>query len=452
MAPFTRVITFISEGKNYDPGYDLTASARILQEHARNIGVDFKAYSPSVLRGLGVSELIREYPNSLCLPNNPFLHKVGFAAWKPFIILYELASMKEGDILVYVDGNVHKYHGLINYVQDCKSLIDVCLGDCDFYIGREQPENNLLARDYTKSNQIRDIALDSKLADVYPLLIVNNIIARVTNTSRQFFLNWLALCMQESYILPPKENEVHDTYKWFCPEQSNLNMLVIRYILEGRLDPEFPGISCKRDGIPLIADNSYIHYAGEIIRPCQQFEQQFVAEINNAQRLLQAVISHAPLSEDWRYLPCKFENWTSHEDDASISCEHNGDLIFSDGVENRHHLIRCRNKNLDHAVVMLEMRLRFLRAETRLLINQWGGHDICAISVNMDIVRNINCIDLQIKPLDQDGFYSVKITFLNYHDSVSIGSMKSYATEPGEGKPSFVFRDLRLAYRRFSKL
>ncbi|GBR54922.1 hypothetical protein AA106555_1861 [Neokomagataea thailandica NBRC 106555] len=452
MAPFIRVISFISEGQNYDTGYDLTTSARILQEQARNVGADFKIYSPSVLRGLGVSELIREYPDALSLPNNPFLHKVGFAAWKPFIILHELASMKEGDILIYVDGNVHKYHGLVNYVRDYKNLVDVCLNDRDFYIGREQPGHNLRSRDYTKANQIHDIALDAKLADVYPLLIVNNIMARVTKTTQQFFLNWLALCMQERYILPPRDDEFHHSYRWFCPEQSNLNMLVIRYILERRLAPQFPGISCERDGIPRIADNGYVHDAGELIQPDLPFEQQFASEIEEAQNLLQRVTSRAPLAEDWSILPCTFDDWTSHEDDASTSREQNGDLVFCDGTDHRYHLMRYRHHSLDHAVVMLEMDVRFLKDETRFLVNQWGGHDICAVSANMDIVKSINCIDVRVGPRDENGFHHIKVIFLNYHESVSIGSIKTYGIEPGEGTPSLVFRNMRLGYRRFSKL
>ncbi|NIE80402.1 hypothetical protein [Asaia sp. As-1742] len=452
MVSSTKIITFISEGHPYDAGYDLTASARILQEHARNVGASFSAYSPSILRKLGVGELIREYPDEVGLHNNPFLHKVGFAAWKPFIILHAMQSMKEGDVILYVDGNVLKYHSLINYVINCKELVSVCLGDRDFYIGREHEGDLIRSIDYAKYNQIYDIALNSSLANHHQMLIVNNIIARVNDVSRQFFLNWLALCMQERYIHPPTTpDELHPAYRWFCPEQSILNMLVVRYILERRLSPEFPGISCGRDGTPRVADNSYVHAAGDIVKPEIPFEQQFEPEIQEAQRLLSRVFSSALPHEDWNFLHCTFDDWTSHEDDASTELEPNGDLIFIDGTEQRHHLIRYRNRNLDHAVVMLNVKIKFLEDETRFLVNQWGGYDICTLSSSMEIFKSINCVDLKFFEEDEDGFRAVSIVFLNYHDSISIGSIKINGTDPGDGKPIFVFRDLSVAYRRFSK-
>ena len=83
-------VSFYSEGQNYDKGLDLSESINILIKNLKENNIKYILYTPRILKSLGYSEYVKEYPNSGLVFMNHNANLTGFFAWKPLIILLEM--------------------------------------------------------------------------------------------------------------------------------------------------------------------------------------------------------------------------------------------------------------------------------------------------------------------------------------------------------------------------
>jgi len=220
-----KFVVFYTEGTPNDEGSDLTKVVRTVRSLVEEAGHEFDAYTPKRLYQMGAGELVKAYPDKYNLGNNPNTHKFGLFSWKPFTILHALSTMEKDDVIFYLDANIAKYPTLRLVIQSINTIINKALNFCDFYIGRELTEQVLKASDFCSIRQIEEIGGNSLFVQNFPLLIANNIIAKVSDFAFDILLDWLAMCRVKEYILPPtKEEEKSPNFKWFCADQSILNM------------------------------------------------------------------------------------------------------------------------------------------------------------------------------------------------------------------------------------
>jgi hypothetical protein len=293
MAKIT-IVTFHSEGPPHDEGLSLEPQAATLRHIAEELGVGFEAYTPRRLRELGAGAVVRSYPESFKLELNPGYHKIGFGAWKPFIILHELSKRNEGDIVFYMDANIIKYPGLRDKVLSVREMVATALENCDFFIGRENVKSAATrAGQFSSMAQLSMIGRGTMFAENFPILLANNIIARKTESACAIVLDWLALCMVDGLITPPQTPEERTAgYKWFCAEQMVLNYILARHIEEGELPWYYPNLFYGRGNIPVVPENLHVAWlAGSprVEARTPKLRQQFALEIKRARAFLSSL-------------------------------------------------------------------------------------------------------------------------------------------------------------------
>ena len=240
------LVSFYTEGNNNDKGSDLTEAKNIIINSAKDNVDNISFYTPKILRDMGYHYHVKEYNNLGLVYMNPKFNLIGFAAWKPLIILLELEKMKNGDILVYRDINVIKYPQLKNYINFKKNIINIMNRvNFDFFIPREN--NTLCLEQFCKTNIINDLAINPEFTKKFPLLIVNLIIVRKSKISIKFIKEWLMYCEVEKYINGEQYGKLSPKFKWFCPEQCILGVIVSNWVYQRKynIPLKYPNIICK---------------------------------------------------------------------------------------------------------------------------------------------------------------------------------------------------------------
>jgi hypothetical protein len=300
-----KVITFHSEGYPHDEALPLTGSKVVLQNLVESQGYEFEAYTPRRVRQLDAANLVRKFDDRYAMEKNPGLHLLGMFAWKPFIMLHALQSMDENDLLIYSDANIEKYPGLQKRLADIRSLVDETIGDYAFFIAREFPHQRVKTAAHASGVQLTIIGANTDFACNFPTHIASRLIVRNNPEAREILVYWLALCMVDKFILPPMQGDiVHEVYRWFCAEQSVLNLILANLIEEGRLPYFYAGIGIDRDGNRFVADNSHIESLSPPIGRdgYVPFATRFAKEIMAAERFLASRFSQIGL---WSTAPRK---------------------------------------------------------------------------------------------------------------------------------------------------
>lgn len=277
-----KIITFHSEGHPHDEGLPLSDGAVELRKLVEGQGFSFDVYTPRRMRELNAEELIKRFDERYALRLNPSLHKIGMAAWKPFIMLHALQELNENDILIYSDSNTQKYPGLAKRLEDILAFVDETLAGHSFFVGRERPDQLIKAAHHSNARQILEIGCNTIFACNFPVHIVNRMVVKKQKESLKILLFWLALCMEERFILPPINGELtHPDFRWFCPEQSVLNMILANLVEEGNLPYYYAGIGIDRQGNLFHADNTHISglSAPTLKSNYIPFEERFAAQI-----------------------------------------------------------------------------------------------------------------------------------------------------------------------------
>ena len=222
------LVIFHSEGPPHDNGLkinNLQPLFNIAKTHVNNIEV----YTPRKLKSMGYEKYVQEYPNTGLVKCNPGMKNIGFCAWRPLIIKLELDKMKEGDILVYRDCNIHKYKGLLNYnnfSDICLKFLKIC--NFDFCILREK--EHLPLKYHCKTNIIRELGNNENFYYEFPLLISNFIIIRKSKISEELNNEWLKYCEIKEYIDGEIYGELYKDFRWSTPEQSILSIIIASWI------------------------------------------------------------------------------------------------------------------------------------------------------------------------------------------------------------------------------
>lgn len=226
-------ISFVSEGEPNDKGLNLSGSQKILTEALNKTDLKYFFYTPKYLKDNGYGEFVKEHDNSGLVSANPKFNLLGFAAWKPLVMLLELEKMNDGDILIYRDGNCEKYPQLKNFTNFENSVHDI-LKIANFDIAIPQDNPGITVGQYCKSNVIEELAIDKEFTRHSPLLIAYLIICRKSKTSMEILEEWKKNCLIDKYINGEQYGELYGEFMWSTPEQSILSVLMSNYVHQGK--------------------------------------------------------------------------------------------------------------------------------------------------------------------------------------------------------------------------
>jgi len=238
------LVFFFSEGEPNDKGLNLSHNKdkllEIVGEHFDNISW----YTPKKLRDMGYDYYVKERETGH-VRMNPGMSKIGNCAWRPLIMLLELEKMDEGDILVYRDSNVcgHRANQL-SYYKDIRNIIDKCLetSNFDFFVPFEGKGNVFK---HAKTNVIRELGEDHPFSYNFPNVFSGLLtIARKSHISNHFLNDWKEACEKEEWIDGKTYGDLDPRFKWQCPEQSILGIIISNWIRKQQynISPYYPNI------------------------------------------------------------------------------------------------------------------------------------------------------------------------------------------------------------------
>lgn len=222
------LVTFYSEGTPHDNGLNLSINKDIIFQqikHFNNISV----YTPKILKKLGLNKYVKEYKKTGLVSMNKGMSKIGFCAWRPKILLLELEKMSEGEILIYRDMNIKKYPNLGNY-DNIRNLVLKILDivNFDFFVSRET--NFFQLKQLAKTNIIRELGDDHPFTYNFPNLLCNFLIVRKSKVSIELLKEWENACLEEEWINGEQYGELHSSFRWSCPEQSILGVIIANWV------------------------------------------------------------------------------------------------------------------------------------------------------------------------------------------------------------------------------
>lgn len=450
-SPKITVVTFYTEGLPEDEGLFLKPSAYTIAALTKARGYSFKAYTPSEVRRLGGYELVQSYPEDYALPQNPGLHKIGFSAWKPFILLHAMQEMDPDDIVFYIDCNIIKYPMMRGYINNLKNIVENGLKIADFAVAREISQTGLKAFQFSKQSQITEIAGDDDFTRAFPMVIVNNVIVKNTTSGRDFLLLWLALCRQTRFILPPQTEEKPDGFRWFCPEQSICNMIIIRYIKDGLLPWFYPNFTCGRDGNVRSVDNSHASELSTVKNHNITIKNQFYEEILETSSWLEQIFSGnlAPKA-GWINVDIELEDWEG-ADAASINFRDNY-IVFTEGMRHDVQLMRVTNDYFYGSEILLKIKIKKLNVDNiAFYVNHSGAIDVCKIWFDGRVELGGLCIDVQTE-MDSDDYLCCSVHFCNFHNSLAVGAARPSGAYQGDGESIFLFKDISIEAKKICSI
>ena len=224
------LVSFYSEGPPNDNALNLSQNKELLLSKAKKYFNKISLYTPNKLYKLGLGKYVKEYEKTGLVTRNKGMSKIGFCAWKPKIMLLELKNMKDGDILIYRDMNIKKYPVLGNY-NNIRNLVLKILDivKFDFFVPRESKFLEL--KHLTKSNVIRELGDSHQFTYNFPNIFCGLLtIVRKSKVSIQLLKKWEISCLNERWINGEKYGKLHNKFKWSCPEQSILGVIIANWI------------------------------------------------------------------------------------------------------------------------------------------------------------------------------------------------------------------------------
>ena len=246
------LVTFYSEGIPHDNGLNLSINKDIILQqikHFNNISI----YTPTILRNLGMHEYVKEYENTGLVSMNPGMSKIGFAAWKPKILLLELEKMSEGEILIYRDMNIHKYPALGIY-DNIRTLALKILDmvKFDFFVPRENDELQL--KQLVKTNVIRELGENHPFTYNFPNPHSNFVIVRKSKVSIELLKEWENGCLHDEWINGEQYGELNPNFMWSCFEQSILGVIIANWVRKEKhnIPKHYPFIGFVHKNITMI--------------------------------------------------------------------------------------------------------------------------------------------------------------------------------------------------------
>lgn len=457
-----RFLTFYSEGFPYDKGIPLKNQMFTVRHLVAQAGHNFMAFSPSRLKAIGASEVVREYPLP-DLKNNFGLMKIGMGAWKPLIILLALEDLREDEVLFYNDVNFYKYKSYYQRIGVLDQMAEKALSNgVDFFTQREFIDQGAKAYHFSHRLQFEEIAGGTEFAKQFPLCNVSPIIVRPTLLSRQILLEWLMLCRMERFILPLTDESPHPEFRHFTPEQAILNMLLIRWIQEGKLPSDYPGLSYNRGIHPGSTDNAHVNYLKNVKKSRSKrlgstLVTQFKSDFENTLKFYESVrekhrMGAHPMPDKWLDFSVPVNKWRA-ADGGVLRQEQDRDVILSDSPRPTYHLMRTKSEFFSQAKIRLEIVAKPLpTCNTGLHIQHWGGGDVCTFGWAgvPDISSSNQLISMERYSLD-DGYFMYIVVFYNFHYTVSIGAGKPNGYYEGSGRDQYKIRNIKISASQLLK-
>lgn len=211
----------------------------------------YRAYNPDDMVSIGGTEFIRSFPDDHSMVLNPGLHKIGFGAYKPFLLLHELKSMQDGDVVIFRDVNVIKYPQYIDKLEEMRELANEILNDmegADVFMPAEFGYNytTLPLKWHCKGITIRELGNNEKYMYDVPLLIAHLIIVRKSTKSINLLTEWLEAVKNDRWISPIPNENPHCEFRWHTTEQSIFSIICAKKAREGLLPFDFPKYGMDR--------------------------------------------------------------------------------------------------------------------------------------------------------------------------------------------------------------
>ncbi|WP_145136553.1 hypothetical protein [Roseomonas gilardii] len=433
-----KFITFFTQGKPHDEGFPLTLAMLNMKSLVEDQGYVFDAYCPERIRSLGAGALVKVYPEEYRLPKNQGLHKIGFAAWKPFIILDAMKSIGEEDVVFYLDCNLPKYPAYREKISNIRNLVELASNIGDFFVARERPDQALKARYHSSKTQMEGIGSGSQFCYNFPLLIVNNVIAKKSQVSQEILTEWLINCAQHDYITPPEKKQQDAEFKWFCPEQAILNQIIARRIEEGVLSANYPGISVGRGFSPIRADEGHLDlledsFTHTAIKPSPQNAPSLSSQT--------PIRGQQSCSRGEVYFNIAPSDWVTF-DDATITLVDDNSFFLGDGNKERFHLIRATDKRFMNKRVNLRIVARPTEeCSAGLHVHHLGHANVATVEKDGTISLLQNVITASCEK-QKNGDLIAHFDFINKHEVLLIGLGKPSGFYAGLNKNHYLIKEV----------
>lgn len=438
-----KVISFYTEGEPYDGGANLRSGMYTFRQIAEESGYLFDSYTPARLEAMGAGIFSNPIPDEFESNSNKYYHKIGFMAWKSFIIYDALKDMDDGDVVFYLDSNIGKYPSLRNMIKDAKYISNTALENYDFYVGREFVDQSFPLIQFAHREVIDELGKGTDFVKHFPNLIVNNIICRKTRFSEDILLDWMSLCLIDRFLyIKNKSSLQYDDFKWSCPEQSVLNAIIARHIQEGLLPWNYPGICYGRENIPQITDNSHIKYLShEKYIPAQhRLREEFYAQREKTKLFLNQIYSGELLKKN------AFANIPLTEKSIFYKMrnpEENGKISYK-GQESEAIIIKTESIKNKEIIIYIEMTINI--KDFYGLIIKTEKQDICLIFINHDATLTNMAVDYSVCKKNENNFL-IKAHFFTNSDTLEIETRDHLGYFYGIGKCFVEINDITINCR-----
>ena len=239
------VATFYTEGQPHDKGIAMTSQADVLQALLSPFCARFHRYSARRVRRSRLADgtpgalFAREFSRAAGHLNFPNigLNTVGFGAFKPFVILHVLERMAIGDVLLFLDCNVHKHWNLGAYPELAARttrwvLATVGAAHEDVVMPRENPSTRLHhicsaaalgaaeSRCTASGAEARNISL-GQMASPHS----NRLAVSKSAAAEGVLRLWLKASLIDREFVPSPLGPGGRRGGWHCPEQCSFGLI-----------------------------------------------------------------------------------------------------------------------------------------------------------------------------------------------------------------------------------
>jgi hypothetical protein len=240
---------FYTDGEN-DGCFDLRNCVNEIKTKLNPYFEKLLIFNKKDIKNMPNSEdICNEYDEPLNFYNgmviNEHSNKIGYFDFKPFLIDYALKNLiPENSIVLYHDLNFEKCPQY--WESDWENIKGICekvLNDnsADFFSKAEH--DGALVKMFVKTHTLDTIFtnhMENLVVKESKLFGAGQLIIRNTPFSKQLVSEWLTMCRDKSLIAKEPNPNPHPEFQWGCGDQDALNCLLFRYILDGKMNPNYP--------------------------------------------------------------------------------------------------------------------------------------------------------------------------------------------------------------------
>lgn len=241
------VVTFYSEGPPWDAGLSLVDEERQFRAAVEPYVDEVRSFCPRSISALwqgadvycrDYSEWLERHPLRYQLKRrNPGWEKMGFMAWKPFLLsaLLHDDAILPGDVILYHDVNFKKYPAYSRTPAEWRAVSLRILDElgCDVFC----PEAVRLESD-AKAFLVRRYLHES--AGLERGVWAGLLVCRKSSQSIEFIDEWKMMCDDLDNLSPLPNPKPYAGAHWHAQEQSVFGVLALKWKREGRLPAAWP--------------------------------------------------------------------------------------------------------------------------------------------------------------------------------------------------------------------